>query len=74
VDGGQALLEVLDDAKRFGNADVIGVLSRTADPDLLDRVAQRLASLSQWYVRDPQASNVLVGAPTGIATVSLIRE
>jgi hypothetical protein len=74
VDGGQALLEVLDDSKRFGNADVIGVLSRTADPDLLDRVAQRLASLSQWYVRDPHASHVFEGGPTGIATVSLIQE
>jgi hypothetical protein len=74
VDGGQALLEVLDDTKRFGEADVIGVLSRTSDPDLLDRVAQRLATLAQWYVRDPHTSPVLAGAPTGIATVSLIRE
>lgn len=74
VDGGQALLEVLDDAKRFGNADVIGVLSRTADPDLLDRVAQRLASLARFYVRDPHAPPILAAAPTGIAAVSLIRE
>ncbi len=74
VDGGQALLDVLDDHNRFGNADVIGVLSRTADPDLLERVALRLSGLSSRYVRDSHASPAMAEAPAGIATVSLVLE
>lgn len=73
VDGGQSFLNVLDD-RRFRESDVVAVVARTSEPELLERVAQRSASLSQWYARDPKVGAYVKVAPPGLATVALVRE
>jgi hypothetical protein len=66
VDGGIAFLHVLD-AEVFRGSDVIAVIPRDADNKDLEDVAQRIVSLSQWYVEDPAFTSMLPARPAGVS-------
>jgi len=71
-DGDTSFLRVLGQ-KQFQRSDVIGVVHRTLERDLLEVVGNRMADLLQWYEEDKDLSEQLSSAPTGI-TVSVLRQ
>jgi hypothetical protein len=64
ADGEHSFLEAL---QRFPNADVVGVISRSADREKLELIWTKLSELTHWYEGDEEFSRRMPMAPKGIA-------
>lgn len=65
TDGDSAFLTVLDN-NLFGHSDIIAIIDRTLERDRLEKITEKLQSISQWYVRqDGHPDNM--SAPIGIS-------
>jgi len=70
ADGDRSFLEVL---QHFKHGDLVGVISRTADRERLERVGTRLTDFMQWYEGDEVLASQLPTIAPGI-TLSVLRE
>jgi len=71
---GPTAFEAVYDHPEVLNSNVVAVVSRTADPDQLDRLAQRVEALAQWYDPDPDIATELPVPPAGVEIMTLRRE
>jgi hypothetical protein len=72
ADGAQCLLRILS-TSAFQLSSIIAVIDRTASPDLLDSLGNRLQGLLQWYVADAEFHAGQDKVPKGIAIQSIKR-
>lgn len=66
ADGDGAFLTALD-YQLFSNSDIIATIDRTLERDRLEAVTQKMASMSQWYVREEKLPEELPHVPKGIS-------
>lgn len=69
ADGDGAFLEVLDH-KIFSQSDVIATIDRTMERERLEKIRDKITSMSQWYLPDEILPDALPSRPHGISISS----
>lgn len=72
ADGTASFLKVADRVE-FAQSDIIAVMHRTADRDVLDEISVKIADLRQWYATDPDPVSAVGRKPPGIEMLTLKR-
>ncbi|MBV6417422.1 MAG: hypothetical protein CMLOHMNK_02122 [Steroidobacteraceae bacterium] len=70
ADGPDSFLRAL---QRFKHSDIIGVMHRAVDREVLEEVGVRMQNLEQWYEADVLLAEAPRGVPHGISTLTLRR-
>lgn len=72
ADGAASFLRIAERAE-FSESDVIVIVDRTSDRDILDEVGIKIANLRQWYAPDEDFASSLAVRPRGIDMLTMKR-